>query len=414
MKRFLIIGTLLVLGPFALYLKSIPGKENPITFPGHPAALNLPEIREIAGTIRKGETLFDIFRRHKLDTQAVYDLTSASDKVYNLFRLMPNHSYIITTVKTGASGREEVKGFKYSVDDSQYLKISSRASGFKAERIPIIYDRRLSFIEGRISENLIRSLGSDREHTRIAYSLAEIFESDIDFVTELREGDSFRVLLEELWLGGVFKGYGSILAAEFTNNGNTFDAYRFKVNGRRDYYNSKGSSLKKALLRAPLRFKHISSGFSYRRKHPILKIYRPHMGVDYAAPTGTPVSAAGSGTVVHAGWRGGYGKAVIVKHPNGYKTYYGHLSKIKRGLRKWKRVKQGEIIGYVGSTGLSTGPHLDYRVKRYGRYINPLKMKLPRTSSIPSKFLPAFKRQVKILKDELIARSGDFIKVARN
>jgi murein DD-endopeptidase MepM/ murein hydrolase activator NlpD len=154
-----------------------------------------------------------------------------------------------------------------------------------------------------------------------------------------------------------------------------------------------------------LRFRYISSGFSYRRKHPILKIYRPHMGVDYAAPEGTPVSAAGNGTVVYAGWRGAYGKSVIIRHPKGYKTYYGHLSRIKRGIKKGKRVSQGEVIGYVGSTGLATGPHLDYRVKRYDRFINPLKMRLPRTHSIPERATQRYIDYIAGLKSEMIERS---------
>jgi murein DD-endopeptidase MepM/ murein hydrolase activator NlpD len=249
-------------------------------------------------------------------------------------------------------------------------------------------------MKGAIDDNLISAVGDSPEHLRLAFRLAEIFESEIDFVTELRDGDQFMMLVEELWLHGVFKGYGNILVAEFMNDGRSFDAYRFLIDDRANYFDKGGQSLKKALLRAPLRFRYISSRFSHRRKHPILKIYRPHLGIDYAAPTGTPVSAAGSGWVKHAGWKGQYGKCIIIRHPNGYETYYGHLSKIKKGIRKGGKVTQGEIIGYVGSTGLSTGPHLDYRVKRFERFINPLKIDIPRNIPVPENMMVAYREYV--------------------
>jgi murein DD-endopeptidase MepM/ murein hydrolase activator NlpD len=405
MRRLLIGVSLLLISSFAIYLNSLSGKENPVVFPGHPVSLKLPEIKEIVGVVRKGETLFDIFKGYDLDLKTVYSITRASKGVHNLFRLKPEHSYVITTLRLEGSERDEIESFKYSLDDSSYLKIVRLPDGYRAERVDVVFDRRLSLISGTIAENLISSLGNDREHILLAYKLADIFESDIDFVTELRKGDSFRMLVEELWLDGIFKGFGEIVMAEFVNNGKTYEAYRFTVDGNVGYFDEEGRSLKKALLRAPLRFRYISSGFSYRRKHPILKIYRPHMGVDYAAPEGTPVSAAGNGTVVYAGWRGAYGKSVIIRHPKGYKTYYGHLSRIKRGIKKGKRVSQGEVIGYVGSTGLATGPHLDYRVKRYDRFINPLKMRLPRTHSIPERATQRYIDYIAGLKSEMIERS---------
>ncbi|GMT47313.1 MAG: peptidase M24 [bacterium] len=406
-------GLLLVLIFFlAFYLNSLFGRETPTDFPGHPVSLPFPEITEITGIIKKGETLSEIFKRHELDMQTLYKLTRASRKVYNLIRVKPNRSYVISTLRPDGSERKEIKNFRYSIDDSHYLKVIKGPKGFTAEKVRVTYDRRQSVITGTIKDNLINSIGNDREHVRIAFDMAEIFESSIDFVTELRQGDSYRLLVEELWLNGVFKGYGKILAAEFTNNGKTYDAYGFKVNGRTGYYDTKGSSLKKALMRAPLRFRYISSGFTYRRKHPILKTYRAHLGIDYAAPWGTPVSAAGNGTVRFAGWNGGYGKLVIIKHPNGYETYYGHLSRIKKGTRKGKKVSQGDIIAYVGSTGLSTGPHLHYSIKRYGKFLNPLKIKLPRNRTVPAKLMTDFQIQVKMLRAEL-QQGGDKERIAQ-
>lgn len=405
MKKTQVGLFLILIFLFAIYLNSLSRRENPNDLPVSPASLSSPEITNITGTVKDGETLFDIFKKNRLDMQTLYELTNASKKVYNLAKVKPSRAYVITTLRLDDSTREEIKSFRYSIDDFQYLEVIKEQDSFIAKKMRVPYDKRPSLIQGTIKDNLINSVGDRREHLLLAYNLAEIFEYEIDFVTELREGDSYRVLVEELWLDGVFKRYGNIIAAKFLNNGKTYEAYRYEVDGKTDYYDTKGRSLKKALLRSPIRFKYISSGFNYRRKHPILKIKRPHLGVDYAAPQGTPVSTAGSGTVKYAGWKGQLGKAVIIKHPNDYETYYGHLSRIKKGIRKGKKVSQGEIIGYVGSTGLSTGPHLHYSIKRYGKFVNPLKIALPRGKSVPVKLLPDFKSHAESLSAELIESS---------
>jgi murein DD-endopeptidase MepM/ murein hydrolase activator NlpD len=225
----------------------------------------------------------------------------------------------------------------------------------------------------------------------LALQLSDIFAWDIDFSTDLRNGDTFKIVVEGFYLDGEFKKYGDILSAEFFNNGEVYRAYRFEYNGGADYYDADGKSLRRSFLKAPLNFRRISSGFSKRRLHPILKIFRPHLGVDYAAPTGTPVSTVGDGTVIFAGYKGQNGKIVAIKHVNGYRTYYGHLSKIQRGIRRGTKVKQGQVIGYVGATGLATGPHLDYRIKVNNRFVNPLMLKLPRGRSVPRKLMAKFK-----------------------
>ncbi len=190
---------------------------------------------------------------------------------------------------------------------------------------------------------------------------------------------------------------------EFVNNNRIYNAYRFETNGYTDYYDDEGRSLRKALLRSPLKFKYISSGYTNRRFHPKLRIYRPHLGIDYAAPTGTPVSAAGNGKVVFAGYKGQNGKMVRIRHNGSYETFYGHLSRIPRKIRNGAKVSQGDIIGYVGSTGLSTGPHLDYRMKHNGKNVNPLKVKLPRGKSIPAELIAGFKKRVLVLDAKLTA-----------
>ena len=353
--------------------------------------------------VNRGESLFDIFKKEGISLRYLPEITRASRKVYNLVRLKPLRSYIITIIKEPGRSEEKLSTFKYSINDLEYLKVINLEDRFRAVKEPVRYEKRLTLISGSIEDNLIDAIGPTPEHQRLAIELAEIFESEIDFVTELRKGDRFQMLVEQLWKDNVFKGYGKIRAARFVNNGKNYEAYLYSIDGKEYYFDQKGRSLKKALLRAPLRFKYISSRFSYHRRHPILKIVRPHLGVDYAAPTGTPVSAAGNGTVVFAGWRGGFGKSVIIRHPNGYVTYYGHLSRIKRGIRRGRKVTQGEVIGYVGSTGLATGPHLDYRVKKHGRFINPLSMRVPRDRPVPRKYMADFKKTI-ARYTELIAR----------
>ncbi|MBI5197066.1 MAG: M23 family metallopeptidase, partial [Nitrospirae bacterium] len=246
------------------------------------------------------------------------------------------------------------------------------------------------YVGGVIESNLISSIGGDKEGLLLAFQVSDIFAWDIDFATDLRQGDPYKLVVEGLYQDGKFRKYGYVLSAEFLNQGETYRAYRFENDGRPDYYDESGKSLKKAFLKAPLNFRRISSGFSNSRYHPILKVYRPHHGLDYAAPSGTPVSAVGDGTVLFSGWKGGYGKVVILRHPGGYKTYYGHLSRMGSGIREGKRVVQGDIIGYVGSTGMTTGPHLHYEVRVNDRAVNPLSLKIPRKQSVPDGRLAEF------------------------
>ncbi len=207
-------------------------------------------------------------------------------------------------------------------------------------------------------------------------NMTDIFAWDVDFGSEIQKGDSFSMLFEETHVNGRPVRTGRILGAEMTNAGKKYTAvYYVDGRGKGGYYDNDGRSMERTLLKSPLRFRRITSYFSRRRFHPILRRYRPHHGIDYAAPAGTPVEAAGSGRVVHAGWKGGYGNFVEVRHSNGYVTGYGHLSRIGKGIRPGANIEQGSIVGYVGSTGISTGPHLHYEVRRSGSLINPLSIK---------------------------------------
>jgi murein DD-endopeptidase MepM/ murein hydrolase activator NlpD len=379
-KKILIVAIFLVTA-FIIFrgnFKIIQEKEQ-----SSPASM---EYREIKDNIKKGETLFDIFKRYKLDLGDLFQLKEASADIHRLRDLYPGQPYKIIIDKNN-----QVNSFTYWIDDDNILTITRNESGFNAEKLQVHYERRFIHIGGLIKDNLISSMGEGEENILLALKLSDIFAWDIDFTTDLRKDDIFKIVVEGFYLNGEFKKYGEILSAEFNNNGETYRAYRFEYNGKADYYDADGKSLRKAFLKAPLSFRRISSGFTLRRFHPILKIFRPHLGIDYAASPGTPVSTVGDGIVMFAGYKGQNGNLVIIKHLNGYRTSYGHLSKIKKGVRKGARVDQGQIIGYVGTTGLSTGPHLDFRMKVNNRFVNPLTLKIPRGKTIPKNLMASFK-----------------------
>ncbi|MHB8880045.1 MAG: peptidoglycan DD-metalloendopeptidase family protein [Thermodesulfovibrionales bacterium] len=342
--------------------------------------------REIMGTIGKGETFFDIFRKWQLDIGDLFKLREASASIHRLREVQPGQPYKIVVDDNG------LRSFDYWIDDDTILRVDRNQKDFSASRMTVEYEKRVQDLGGVITDNLIVSMGPGRDSLMLALQLSDIFVWDIDFTSDLRSGDTFKIVVEGLYLNGEFRKYGNILSAEIVNNGETFRAYRYEQDGEPDYYDAEGKSLKKAFLKAPLSFRRISSSFSRGRFHPVLKIYRPHHGLDYAAPAGTPVSAVGEGTVVFAGRRGQYGNLVIIKHPNGWKTYYGHLSRIGKGVRKGATVGQGMLIGHVGSTGLATGPHLHYEVRIENRPVNPHALKLPRAGFLPKILMAEFER----------------------
>jgi murein DD-endopeptidase MepM/ murein hydrolase activator NlpD len=343
--------------------------------------------QEITGVVKPGETMFDIFQRYGLSIRELLSMREASAGIHRIKKISAGQPYRIQL-----DGDNNVLSLTYRIDDEKFLRITRGDPEFRAEKIEIPYERKAGSVGGIIESSLYESLGNGGESALLACEVADIFSWDIDFASDLQPGDSFRLVVEELWLGGRFQRYGKVLAAEFVNEGTRHRAYRYEVNGHAGYFDEDGNSLRKAFLKAPLNFRRISSGFSRSRLHPILKIRRPHLGVDYVAPAGTPVSALGDGTVRFAGWKGANGRLVILSHPGGYKTCYGHLSRIARGIRPGSRVGQGDVIGYVGSTGRATGPHLHFQVAQNGRVVNPFSMKLPRGIGIPKTMMADFRK----------------------
>ncbi|MGE5189227.1 MAG: peptidoglycan DD-metalloendopeptidase family protein [Gemmatimonadota bacterium] len=342
-------------------------------------------VRQISGIVKAGETMSHIFEKYGLDVADLLRMREAAADVYRLKRIAKGQPYRIAL-----DADNSVLSLDYVIDDEQILTVVRDEDGFRARKDAIAYERRTGTVAGVIETNLVAALEGTGDSALLAIRLSDILSWDLDFNTDLRRGDSFGIVVEELWRDGRFHHYGDILAAEFTNDGTTYRAYRYEAGGRPAYFDEDGKSLQRAFLKAPLSYRRISSGFSRSRLHPILKIRRPHFGVDYAAPRGTPVSALGDGTVRFAGRRGPNGNLAIVSHPRGYTTYYGHLSRFGRGIRKGARVAQGDVIGYVGATGRATGPHLDFRIRKGGRFLNPAAVDLPRGTGVPEDRLADF------------------------
>lgn len=267
---------------------------------------------------------------------------------------------------------------RYRIDTDRVLSISPQGNDFHSEIQTIPSETNTVGVMGTIHGSLFEGIVDAGEHPDLAMRLADIFGWDLDFYTDPRPGDTFRVVVEEKKLSnGEFGGYGRILAAEYVNGGRPYRAVLFHdPAGKPAYYTPEGKSMKKAFLHSPLKFAApITSHFSTHRYHPILKEYRPHLGIDYGAPTGTPVQSIGDGRVIFAAMKGGNGNMVEIQHANGYTTYYLHLSRIL--VRSGERVEQGQRIGLVGMTGLATGPHLDFRIQRRGEFLNFERLPLP-------------------------------------
>ncbi len=346
-----------------------------------------PAFKSIESSIEPGETLFSIFKKHDLNIDELFAMKQASASVHRLRQVHPGQPYSFTVDENNC-----VSTFTYGISENTTLKIERGENGFSAEKCEIPFETRVLTLGGRIDGSLIAALGQEREEIMLAIQVSDILAWDIDFNTDLRTGDTFRIIVEGLYLNGDFRKYGKILAVEFVNDSRRHVAYRFEQDGRTDYFDEEGKSLRKAFLKAPLSFRRISSSFSPSRRHPILKINRPHHGIDYVAPTGTPVSATADGRVSFIGSRGDYGKLIILSHRNGLQTYYGHLSRFAAGMRSGKQVQQGDLVGYVGATGLATGPHLHYEMRQNGVAINPVRFKAIAGEPVVASRMPQFQQ----------------------
>ena len=376
-----------------LVLSFIPKKEIQsevtITTPAAEISDPSPPLEKSKKTIRWGMTLTDILAPYDFTPTEIYDLSRSVRPVYDLSKIKAGQEIRVYTNPQG-----EVVSIEYDIDEKDYLLIQKKEGIYTAEIKKIPYENRVNMIWGTIQDYLISAVNKENEGVQLALDLVDLFAWDIDFYADLRKGDSFKILFEKKYLDGKFVGYGNILAAEFTNQGKAFQAFRYTYSDTKesDHYDFEGDSLRKTFMKSPIRYDRITSRFSYNRLHPIRKVYRPHYGVDYAAAVGTPVQATADGTVIFAGRKGASGRMVGIRHQNRYETQYLHLRAIVKGIEKGVKVREGQEIGYVGSSGESTGPHLDYRIKKDGKYINPLAFNPEPVSPLRPEFLEDFKK----------------------
>ncbi len=345
-----------------------------------------PEIvkKEITGKVKKGDTITVLLGNY-LSNKQILQMAFQSKGIYPFSKLCVGHSYKLFLIDG------QFDSFLYDIDRNEQLLIHQNGNEFEISRIPIDYNVTNELVTGTIESNLFDAVAKIGEQAELAINLADIFAWDIDFILDIRKGDSFHVLVEKRFREGQSAGYGRILAAEFINQGKSYKAILFNNgNGNSDYYDPEGRNLRKAFLKAPLSFTRISSGFTMKRFHPITKTWKAHPAIDYAAPTGTPIKTVGEGKVVRRSYSKYNGNFIEVRHPNGYSTLYLHMTKFAKGIKKGIRVNQGQIIGYVGATGLATGPHLCFRMRKDGMPVNPNKVKMPSAPAIASENMAKF------------------------
>lgn len=303
-----------------------------------------------------------------------------------LARLTPGRSLLARVSSTG-----RLLLLRYLASDTALVSVTRDENSFRVRDEAIQLEMRPLMRSGSIVSSLFGATDAADIPDRIASEMAEVFSGDIDFHRDLRKGDQFSVMYEAFYYQGQLIRSGRLLAAEFTNEGKTHQAIYFKdPQGRDGYYSPSGESLRKAFLKSPMPFSRVSSGFTASRFHPVLQLWRSHKGVDYAAPTGAPIRAVADGQVNFVGRQGGYGNLIVLKHQGAYSTAYGHLSKFGKGVKRGTRISQGQVIGYVGATGLASGPHLHYEFRVDGVQKNPLTVKLPNTQPLDGRFKPQF------------------------
>jgi len=330
--------------------------------------------------VKPGDTLAQLFQNQGLSSQSLYKLT------------LSEHGKILNKINPGdkvgfqMNQDNKLQGFRLEKSLFESFEFNLEADAFISQKILLQPDIVETFAQGTIDSSLFETGLEAGMSNNVIMELATIFGWDVDFALDIRQGDNFSLIYQEKYLDGKKVGDGDILVARFENHGNTYTAIRFEdAKGYSQYFTPKGLSMRKAFLRTPVDFTRISSRFNLSRKHPILHKIRAHRGVDYAASRGTPIKAAGDGKVIFAGRKGGYGRVLILQHGTSYTTLYAHLKAFRRGVRVGKRVKQGQVVAYVGSSGLASGPHLHYEFRVNGTHRDPLKVRLPHAKPIDKK-----------------------------
>ncbi|MDP8984354.1 MAG: peptidoglycan DD-metalloendopeptidase family protein [Pseudomonadota bacterium] len=352
--------------------------------------------------VGRNDTLDGIFRRMALDKSDLAAIRNLPGIRQSLDFLKPGDAIKVTHSNGGG-----IQELSRKVSETQTLDVVREDSGFAAKLISNPVQTRVRTAAATIDSSLFQAAEAAAISDAVALKLANVFAWDIDFVLDIREGDRFTAVYEQVYQDGKYLRDGEVLAAEFVNGGKVYRAVRFSgADGSSGYYTPDGKPMRKAFLRAPVDFTRVSSVFNPSRRHPILNIIRGHMGTDYAAPTGTPVHAAGDARVSFEGTRGGYGNAIVLLHTNSVSTLYGHLSRFAKGVHVGSHVSQGDVIGYVGMTGLATGPHLHYEYLKNGVHMNPQTVRLPGAEPLRADSLARFRSAVAPFLDDLAPASG--------
>lgn len=354
------------------------------------------------GTVRSGDTMSTILEEDWGAAQ-VYALSQKSKDIFPFSDLKAGRSW------EKAYEKELLVEFTYEISPYERLIISAQGEGdFRIERRALQFENRITRVSGRIQSSVFDAVLATGEAAELAVRMADIFGWDIDFCRDIQPGDTFQVVVEKKYHDNAFIGYGDVLAIEFVNGGRRFQSFRFEnTEGDICYFNENGQAMRKMFLKAPLSFTRISSGFTHSRLHPVLKVRRPHLGVDYAAPKGTPVWTVGDGVVVKKSYNQAAGNFIRIRHNATYETQYNHLSRFAKGLAVGKRYQQGQVIGYVGSTGYATGPHLDYRILKDGQCINPKSLVFPSSDPVPAKRMAEFRSLIDPYRQAFAGQSVD-------
>lgn len=416
------------------YLSSKDSAVNISTVIDQPPVNILPSVEEVfPHVIPPRSTLNGVLRELGVSSQVIHQIVQAAKPVSDLGRLKPGTRFQLFyesfgektasaaippgTVETeaGSEAAAGVVGIKFRFSPVEMLDIKKIADEWSAQKITEVVETRVMTFSGIVKSTLWESAVEAKMDPNLIADLAEVFAWQVDFSREVQADDRWRLSVEQKLVKGEPVGWGSILAAEYQNEEQKFIGILYRVNeNQAGYYSPDGVSLRRMFLKSPIRYGRISSRFNTRRLHPILQYRRPHLGVDYAAPIGTPIRAVGDGVAVEVGVRGGAGKMIRIRHNSEYATAYKHLNGFARGVRSGARVQQGQIIGYVGNTGLSTGPHLHFEFFQGGRFVDPLGKKFPSAEPIPSEQLAQFKTEATTLLTSLpdwgidkISKSGD-------
>lgn len=354
---------------------------------GEPVAETDPLAKSVV--VANGDTLSTVFAKVGLSPAVMHAVLASSPDAKQLSRLK-----IGQTLEFQLTEQGELASLRSKLNSLETLALEQTPKGYVFKKEQVKPEVSTVYARGEIDSSLFLAAKRAGLSHNLTMDLANVFGYDIDFALDIRKGDSFEVIYEEKTVEGQRVGTGNILAARFTNRGKTYSAVRYtSKDGTTSYYNADGTSMRKAFIRTPVDFARISSRFSNGRKHPILNKIRAHKGVDYAAPHGTPIKSAGDGKVLLAGRKGGYGNTVIIQHGQRYRTLYAHMQGFAKGVRNGSTVKQGQIIGYIGTTGLSTGPHLHYEFQVDGVHVDPLGLKLPMADPIAKSEMPRFMQQ---------------------